>query len=68
MKEPHLFHPGMLALCGISCYQKLIEWVAHKLPFQCLVCKIAQDIMVGDLVSLPVMACTDVKWQTDPCF
>ena len=68
MKKPHLFHPGTLALRGICCYQKLIEWLAHKLPFQCLIHEIAQDFKVGDLVSLLAMAHADVKWQTDLCF
>ena len=55
----------MLALHGICHYQKSIEWLACKLPFQCFICEITQDFKVGNLVSLLAMACADMKWQTD---
>nr|GEZ24630.1 histone H3.2-like [Tanacetum cinerariifolium] len=43
VKKPHRFRPGTVALREIRKYQKSIELLIRKLPFQCLVRKIAQD-------------------------
>ena len=43
VKKPHHYRPGTVALCEICCYQKSTELLICKLPFQHLVCEIAQD-------------------------
>ena len=42
-KKPHRYRPGTVALCEIHRYQKLIELLIRRLPFQRLVQEIAQD-------------------------
>ncbi|KAH0465850.1 hypothetical protein IEQ34_005953 [Dendrobium chrysotoxum] len=43
VKKPHHFHPGTVALREIKKYQKSTELLIRKLPFQHIVCEIAQD-------------------------
>lgn len=43
VKKPHRYRPGTVALCEILRYQKSTELLIRKLPFQRLVCEIAQD-------------------------
>ena len=43
VKQPHRFRPGTVALREIRRYQKSTELLIRKLPFQRLVCEIAQD-------------------------
>ncbi|XP_074084725.1 histone H3.3A-like [Macrotis lagotis] len=43
VKKPHRYRPGPVALREIRHYQKSIELLIRKLPFQCLVREIAQD-------------------------
>jgi histone H3 len=44
--KPHRFRPGTVALREICRYQKSTELLIRKLPFQRLVCEIAQDFKV----------------------
>ena len=44
VKKPHRCCRGTVALCHIRCYQKLIDLLICKLPFQHLVHQIAQEI------------------------
>ena len=44
LKRPMRWCPGMVALREIWCYQKSTELLICKLPFNCLVREIAQDI------------------------
>ena len=46
VKKPHRFQPGTVALKEIRRYQKSTELLIRKLPFQRLVCEIANDIDV----------------------
>jgi hypothetical protein len=46
VKKPHRFRPGTVALREICRYQKSTELLIRKLPFQRLVCEIAQDFKV----------------------
>ena len=43
VKQPHQYRPGTVALREIRRYQKSTELLIRKLPFQRLVCEIAQD-------------------------
>jgi histone H3 len=43
VKKPHRFRPGTVALREIRKYQKTAELLLLKLPFQRLVCEVAQD-------------------------
>ncbi|XP_044384394.1 histone H3.3-like [Triticum aestivum] len=43
MKKPHRYRPGTVALREIHKYQKSMELLIRKLPFQRLVREIAQD-------------------------
>lgn len=43
VKKPHRFHPGTVALREIRKYQKGVELLVRKLPFQRLVREIAQN-------------------------
>ena len=43
VKKPHRYRPGTVALCEIRRYQRSMEMLIRKLPFQCLVREIAQD-------------------------
>ncbi len=47
VKKPHRYHPGTVALCKIHCYQKSTDLLIRKLPFQHLVCEIAQSFKIG---------------------
>ena len=44
VKKPHRYKPGMVALCEICHFQRSTELLIAMLPFQRLVCKIAQDL------------------------
>ncbi len=44
VKKPHCYRPGTVALCEIRKYQKSIELLIRKAPFQHLVHKIAINI------------------------
>ena len=44
VKKPHRYRPGTVALCEIRRYQTSTELLIRKLPFQCLVREIAQNI------------------------
>ena len=44
VKKPHRYRPGTVALHEIRRYQKSTELLIRKLPFQCVVREIAQDI------------------------
>ena len=48
IKKPHRYRPGTVALREIRCYQKSTELLICKLPFQCLVRELIQDVR-GDL-------------------
>ena len=52
VKKPHRYRPGTVALREIRRYQKSTELLIRKLPFQRLVCEIAQDM------------CTDLRFQS----
>ena len=43
VKKPHRYRPGTVALCEIRRYQKSMELLIRKLPFQHLVREIAMD-------------------------
>ena len=43
VKKPHRYRPGTVALREIRRYQKSMELLIRKLPFQCLVREIAMD-------------------------
>ncbi|MQL79654.1 hypothetical protein Taro_012096 [Colocasia esculenta] len=43
VKKPHRFRPGTVALHEIRKYQKSMELLIRKLPFQRIICEIAQD-------------------------
>ena len=43
IKKPHCYHPGTVALREIRRYQKSMDLLIQKLPFQRLVREIAQD-------------------------
>ncbi len=47
VKKPHGYHPGTVALCKICRYQKSTDLLICKLPFQRLVCEIAQSFKIG---------------------
>ncbi|XP_037539200.1 histone H3-like [Nematolebias whitei] len=42
VKKPHRYRPGSIALRKCRCYKKSTELLIWKLPFQRLVCEIAQ--------------------------
>ena len=44
VKKPHRYRPGTVALHEIRRYQKSTELLIRKLPFQCLVREITQDL------------------------
>ena len=44
VKKPHRYWPGTVALREIRRYQKTTDLLIRKLPFQCVVREIAQDI------------------------
>ena len=46
VKKPHRFRPGTVALKEIRRYQKSMELLIRKLPFQRLVREIANDDLV----------------------
>ena len=48
IKKPHRYHPGTVALRKIHRYQKSTELLIRKMPFQCLVRELTQDVR-GDL-------------------
>ncbi|KAL7502295.1 hypothetical protein ACHAXN_000488, partial [Cyclotella atomus] len=48
VKKPHCYRPGTVALREIRRYQKLTNLLIRRLPFHCIVRKIAQDFK-GDL-------------------
>ena len=54
-QHPHRYWPGMVALREIRRYQKSMELLIHKLPFQCLVCEILQGYGVGYRVTPAMM-------------
>ena len=43
-KKPHRYRPGMWALMEIQKYQKSVEFLIRKLPFQRVVQEIVQDM------------------------
>ncbi len=43
-KKPHRYRPGTVALREIRRYQKSTELLIRKLPFQCLVRELTQDV------------------------
>ena len=47
-KKPHRYRPGTVALREIHKYQKSTDLLLRKLPFQCLVREVTQDVC-GDL-------------------
>ncbi|KAJ9689284.1 hypothetical protein PVL29_014791 [Vitis rotundifolia] len=47
VKKPHRYSPGTVTLREIRKYQKSIELLICKLPFQRLVLEIAQDFKTG---------------------
>ncbi len=50
MKKPHHYHPGIVALCEIRCFQKSTELLIRKAPFQRLCHEIGQWISAnGDI-------------------
>ena len=62
VKKPHRYRPGTVALREIRRYQKSVELLIRKLPFQRLVREIAQDFKV-DLRFQPaaIMACQEAS-------
>ena len=53
--QPHRYQPGMVALREIRRFQKSMELLIRKLPFQCLVHKILQGFGVGFRVTPAMM-------------
>ena len=51
----HRYRPGTVALREIRRYQKSMELLIHKLPFQCLVHEILQGFGVGFRVTPAMM-------------
>ncbi|XP_037431089.1 histone H3.3-like [Triticum dicoccoides] len=51
MKKPHRYRPGTVALREIHKYQKSMELLIRKLPFQRLVREIAQDFKMPQLLT-----------------
>ena len=49
IKKPHRYRPGTVALREIRKYQKNIDLLIRKLPFQRLVKEIARDFRIADL-------------------
>ena len=47
-KKPHRYHPGTVALREIHKYQKSMDLLLRKLPFQCFVREGTQNVR-GDL-------------------
>ncbi len=43
VKKPHCFLPGTVALCEICRYQKSVDLLIRKMPFQCLVHEISKE-------------------------
>ena len=62
VKKPHRYRPGTVALREIRRYQKSVELLIRKLPFQRLVREVAQDFKT-DLRFQPaaVMACQEAS-------
>ena len=54
-QQLHRYQPRMVALREIWRYQKSMELLICKLPFQCLVCKILQGYSVGYRVTPAMM-------------
>ena len=54
-QQPHRYLPGMVMLREIQRYQKSMELLICKLPFQRLVCKILQGYDVGYRVTPAMM-------------
>ena len=54
-QQPHRYRPGMVTLREIRRYQKSMELLIRRLPFQHLVCKILQGYSVGYRVTLAMM-------------
>ena len=54
-QQPHRYQPGMVALREIWRYQKSMELLIRKLPFQCHVHKILQGYGVGYRVTPAMM-------------
>ncbi len=46
VKKPHHYRPDTVAPRKICRYQKSTDLLIHKLPFQCLVCDIAQSFKI----------------------
>jgi len=46
VKKPHRYRPGTVALHKIHRYQKSTDLILRKLPFQHLVCDIAQSFKI----------------------
>ena len=59
VRKPHRFRPGTVALKEIRRYQKSTELLIRKLPFQRLVCEIANDIDV-----CPAHLCGKIRFQS----
>ena len=53
--HPHRYQPGTVALREKQKYQKSMELLICKLPFQCLVCVILQGFGVGFRVTPAMM-------------
>ena len=53
--QPHRYRPRTVALREIWRYQKSMELLIHKLPFQCLVHEILQGFGVGFRVTPAMM-------------
>ena len=46
-KKPHCYHPGTVALREICKYQKSMDLLLRKLPFQCFVREVTQNVRGG---------------------
>ena len=43
IRNPHYYRPGLVALCEISQYQKFMECLIKKSPFQKLIWELSQE-------------------------
>ncbi|PBK65863.1 histone H3 [Armillaria solidipes] len=54
--QRHRFRPGTVTLRDIRGYRDSTNLLIRKLPFQCLVCEIAQSIQLFPLLRFPTTA------------
>jgi histone H3 len=71
IKKPHRYHPGTVALREIRRYQKGMELLIRKAPFQRLVCEIMQELPLRHichcLIFANIMAMSRCTCRALPC-